>query len=418
MPALRPWCKVPSLTILERLLEPHDVAAFLREHWNRRALHIRGHTDKWSAWYRPVAWEWVEHALELEAASSEGGVQRQLRIDPTQITEKFDSGHTICANVSADPALAPLLARFGHELALAGTAFAKIYASPHASGFALHFDMYHVFVLQLAGKKRWRISDTPAVAEPICSGKLDDRGIPVWSFPREGEPIATDDGHRIQAPADDALTEVVLHEGDCLYLPPGTWHVASAIERSVAVSLSPPRTPVFQLVAKTLEDHLMEHADWRRDVFTAEHDAPAGTVPRGIADQLDGRIDDLRALLDTLDRRTLHRVWRLNVPTPLPATPTRARSVGRDDTLCHASAELGSYLVAPEPGGADAIFFYASGSEWSLPIEALRFIEALAGTQRFVAKDACAWDAALSWSDVQRLLEQLVKAGLLRHDAH
>ncbi|HZO16732.1 MAG TPA: cupin domain-containing protein [Polyangiaceae bacterium] len=385
------------------------MSAFLREHWNRRALHVRGCAGKWRALYAPEKWSWLERAHELEAASSEGGVQRQFRIEPERVATLFDAGCTICANMSADPALA-WLAQFGAELGLAGTPFAKIYASPDGGGFALHFDMFHVFVLQLEGKKSWRFSREPAVVAPLCGGKLAEDGAPVWSFPHDGEPMLDDAGEPIVAP--QSLEEVVLEEGDCLYLPPGTWHVARAFDHSLAVSVSPPRTPIYQLIARTLEDHLIQNEALRHDVFASESALAHGRAPPEIAQQFEGAIDALKALLDRLDRRMLHRVWRLNVPTP--AIEGSATTIQPDDTLVHASDELRRYLVASEPQGPEAIFFYACGSEWSLPIEALRFVEALAKQERFVAKDACTWDPALAWDDVREMLEQLVAAGLLR----
>ena len=80
--------------------------------------------------------------------------------------------------------------------------------------------------------------------------------------------------------------------------------MARAVGRSVALSISPPRTPIYQLVARVLEDHLSTRAAWRRDVD-----------PHTAARTFEERIADLRAMLDELDQRTLHRVWRINVPT-------------------------------------------------------------------------------------------------------
>jgi len=84
------------------------------------------------------------------------------------------------------------------------------------------------------------------------------------------------------------------------------------------------------------------------------------------------------------------------------------------DVLLHAGEEVQRYLVAPTLAGADEIFFYAGGAEWSLPIEALKFVKALAATERFSVDDARGWDASLSADDINAILGQLLEAGLLR----
>ena len=131
--------------------------------------------------------------------------------------------------------IAGFLFELGQELELAGgLPFAKLYASPADAGFAIHFDQYHVMVAQLSGSKRWRFSPAPVVDAPIASGKLDASGAPVWCDPHDGMPIARDDGQLIDPPDLDKLEEAVLTEGDFLYLPPGSWHVARALGHSLA----------------------------------------------------------------------------------------------------------------------------------------------------------------------------------------
>jgi hypothetical protein len=318
---------------------------------------------------------------------------------------------TICANVARDPTLAPSLTRLARELALSGTPFAKIYASPNDRGFALHFDAFHVFVCQLVGKKRWRYSATPTVVAPIYSGKLDAEGEPVWSHPREGEPIADDGGRPIAAPPASELEEVVLSEGDVLYLPPGTWHEARAIGRSVALSISPPRAPIYQLIARTLEDHLTMRAAWRRDLFSRDRSA---AVPAEVAEAFRDRMQELRELLDGFDERTLHRVWRINASAHAPAERIEPQAIAVDDRL-EPTDDLRRYLIAPgSPGGEDEIHFYAGGSEWSLPIAARAFVDRLKERERFTVDEALALDPSLRREEALEILQELASAGLLQ----
>ena len=209
------------MSVCDKLLAPLTLPTFFAEHWQQRAVVIAGPANKFHDLYSVAGDRWLAFAAELEAATCDAhGRQRQFRIRPEEIADHVGSA-TLCANVSLDPTLAPTLAAFAAELEMPGAPFAKLYASPDGQGFALHFDAFHVFVCQLAGQKRWRYSTTPAVEAPIHSAKLDADGCAVWSGPRAGEQVTDEHGVAIAPPAIDTLDEVVLSEGDCLYLPPG-----------------------------------------------------------------------------------------------------------------------------------------------------------------------------------------------------
>jgi lysine-specific demethylase/histidyl-hydroxylase NO66 len=82
---------------------------------------------------------------------------------------------------------------------------------PQNTGFSDHYDVHDVFVLQVEGEKRWRIR------EPVRPSPLRDD---PWTDHRAAvEEAAT------QPP----LLEETLRPGDCLYLPRGYLHAASAL---------------------------------------------------------------------------------------------------------------------------------------------------------------------------------------------
>ena len=100
----------------------------------------------------------------------------------------------------------PHLARTANNLALdLGHAVqVNAYLTPAAArGLELHFDQHDVFVLQLAGRKRWR------VWEP-----LERTRLPV----RSGPPVAMPTFEELGPPPIDRT----LQAGDCLYLPRGS----------------------------------------------------------------------------------------------------------------------------------------------------------------------------------------------------
>jgi lysine-specific demethylase/histidyl-hydroxylase NO66 len=107
----------------------------------------------------------------------------------------------------------PPLVDFARELgaALGQPVQVNAYLTPPASqGFDTHYDTHDVFVLQVAGRKRWRVH------EPVLADPLERQ---PWGG-RADEVAATATG----APALDA----VLEPGDALYLPRGWLHSAQA----------------------------------------------------------------------------------------------------------------------------------------------------------------------------------------------
>lgn len=82
---------------------------------------------------------------------------------------------------------------------------------PSSQGFAAHYDVHDVFVLQVAGEKRWRIH------------------APVLTDPLRDEPWTDHRGAVEARAAEPPLIDAVLRPGDSLYLPRGYLHAAEAL---------------------------------------------------------------------------------------------------------------------------------------------------------------------------------------------
>lgn len=398
---------------LEVMLRPLPVADFLATHWDRAAVHVQGPAERFSAIYDVADWHARRHVGATDAARVEDGRQHQARIGVGEIDAAFDVGATVCADVSSSPRLAAALRRLRQRLVPGPEpAFAKLYASPVDAGFAMHMDAHHVFVLQLEGRKRWTYSPSPVVTAPLWGGKLEG-GRPVHTFPRDGAPIADDRGRALAAPGADDLVTIELAPGDCLYLPPGSWHTTRALEPSIAISLSPPRQAAVTFVLRALEQHLALVPELRRDLVRL-HEGP-GPVPAEIRRAIDGALAAVVRTATDLDRRALHRAWALQahaadevVDEPPPTSPIR-----RKDVLVHADVRGFTWVVAPVEGG-EQLCLYRDGAEWTLPVDARGFVDALARHPEFVAESALAWDRRLDWDAAREVLQQLADAGVLR----
>ncbi len=140
--------------------------------------------------------------------------------DPARLLREVREGATLVLDTYEDHDAEMREICHSLQTELRCTVHATVFITPPGeNGLALHIDNKDVFVLQVSGAKRWKVYDQ-LVPVPDDSRVLGDTdpGIPV--------------------------IETTLNPGDCLYIPKGTPHVASAPEViSVHVSfLSKPKT--------------------------------------------------------------------------------------------------------------------------------------------------------------------------------
>ncbi len=129
-----------------------------------------------------------------------------------RVLELFVDGHTIV--LQGLHRIWPPLIEFAGALAteLGHPVQVNAYVTPSGSqGFSAHYDVHDVFVLQVAGTKRWRIHE-PVLVDPLRNEPWESRRAAVAS--RAAEP---------------PLIDEVLAPGDALYLPRGYLHAAEAL---------------------------------------------------------------------------------------------------------------------------------------------------------------------------------------------
>ena len=144
-----------------------------------------------------------ERDIDLSTYANASGA-----IDPLQLTKHFGNGATI---VFQD--LHRIVPALSHTCAVVGRHFASrvqanAYLTPAESqGFRPHWDTHDVFVLQVSGRKRWFIYDSP-VCLPLRGQKCDP------------------DVHK----PGELLEEFELEAGSWLYLPRGVMHSAHSTD--------------------------------------------------------------------------------------------------------------------------------------------------------------------------------------------
>ncbi|HSI44605.1 MAG TPA: cupin domain-containing protein [Methylophilus sp.] len=106
--------------------------------------------------------------------------------------------------------------------------------------FGKHWDTHDVFILQLSGRKHWKVYQ-PTFEQPLAHQKSTN--------------------HKAECPEIPVLDNV-LEAGDLLYIPRGWWHEALPIDAvqtfHIAVSTYPPRVIdyLIWLCAKQLPDYI------------------------------------------------------------------------------------------------------------------------------------------------------------------
>ena len=177
------------------------------------------------------------------------GLPNERRIDDGRLAALLRKGATIVLSGLQDvhPPVRPLADAF--EETLGGYAGINLYASWAATrGFAAHWDDHDVFVLQVAGAKRWRLYG-------------ENRRFPL---PRDSEPNVKPPGEVVWSGA--------MAAGDALYLPRGWWHDARTDpgdhpEGAGSLHLSCSILPATGLdFMEWLSGRLARHETFRRDL--------------------------------------------------------------------------------------------------------------------------------------------------------
>jgi hypothetical protein len=213
---------------LDKLLEPLAAREFLDSAWGRTYRYVRGGAGKFRGLLPWAALNDIlrRHRLDfprlrlmkdgarlplntyLRRAAGSAGRPVVPRLLPADFTRSLRDGATLVLD-AVDELHAPLeeLAET-LELTFRERVQINMYAGWRTSrGFDLHWDDHDVFILQVSGRKRWRLHGE---TRPC--------------------PVASDRGPQTPAPVGEPIWEETLEDGDLLYIPRGCWHVALPLD--------------------------------------------------------------------------------------------------------------------------------------------------------------------------------------------
>jgi hypothetical protein len=288
-----------------------DAELFATEHWARKPL-LRRNADE-HAFGDLFKVSDVDYLLSTTSPRSpafrlvKGGETIPLReytrtgaVGPQRVYDMADVGRIW--NLFDDGATIVLqgvqrfwlpLARFCRELELAIThpTQTNIYVTPRKErGLGVHYDTHDVFVLQVGGRKRWKVFDCLKEA-PLVSHrapKIDDPGPPTL--------------------------EADLEPGDCLYLPRGWLHEAESLDGTSVHLTVGLLSYTWKDVLEDVFRDLDEHIPYRQSLPLGFADDPAALAPA-----LAERIEVVKRALDEVDLThaadgLIERFWRSRVP--------------------------------------------------------------------------------------------------------
>jgi bifunctional lysine-specific demethylase and histidyl-hydroxylase NO66 len=245
-------------------------------------------------------------------------ISDQVRDD--QVAALFADGSTLV--LQALHRTWPALVDFAGQLAvdLGHPVQVNAYVTPPSNrGFDPHYDTHDVFVLQVAGQKRWRIHE-PVVTDPLRSQPWADHRAAV-----------------AERAADEPTIDTVLNPGDALYLPRGYLHSAEALggvsaHLTIGVHAVTRYAVTETLLAMAAEDAAGDPA-LRRSL-------PLGVDvadPADVTDPAEAVVDALRGWLDSVDPQRLAerlrtRVWTASRPGPVGPLAQAAAAAAVDAT--------------------------------------------------------------------------------------
>ncbi|MEQ3551937.1 cupin domain-containing protein [Pseudonocardia nematodicida] len=394
---------------LERVVGP-DVAAFGDRHWGRTPLLTRGADPM--AFGDLLDLDGVDELLsrrglrtpflrlarngavvDSSSFTGPGGVGAEIgdQVRDDRVAALFADGSTVVLQALHRnwPGVIDFATALAEELGHPVQANAYV-TPPSSQGFSAHYDVHDVFVLQLAGRKQWRIH-APVHTDPLRDQPWNDHAAAVAARARDDAPDI----------------DTVLEPGNALYLPRGWLHSATALgdvsaHLTVGVHVVTRFALVEALTALVASDErLRASLPLGIDVADPEQLAPHLDAVR---DALLGAVRDVGA--DAVARRVRRRVWSGGRPEPV--RPVAGAAFERDLAIGDAVRRrigLPHRIVATH----DRVVLELPDRQLSLPAETATALRAVLDADAWRAGDLPGMDAP----DQLVLLRRLLREGVL-----
>lgn len=382
----------------DETIGPSRVDNFLSTVWGRHFLHIPGESGRFRSL---LPWAEInrmlqQHRLEPprlrlvrkgEFAPKTSYLRYEGRVPfvvPEKLAARMREGYTLIIDAVDDMTTGVMRIAEDFERVLRESVQVNLYAGwREQQGFHRHCDTHDVIVLQVYGRKHWRV---------YAGGRP--------------HPLKNDVVRNEPAP-DQVIFDAILEEGDVLYLPRGWWHEASAIgELTLHLTFGIHQRTGVGLM-HWLADELRHSEAFRAPLLrfgTAEEKARQfAVIRRELAERLDD--DVIERWLDQQDVRARTRGWA-NLPWS-----------AEEDALLPLNARVALATARPLLLTRDngSVAMEANGRSWRFASAAQTVLDALERERgQFIALSAlCKSAESLDPDTVRRFVGELAREGLV-----
>lgn len=384
------------------LIAPLSEERFLSDYWTRKFLHLKGQKTRFASL---LSWDQLNQVLEWQNPPPFVKLTREgNRIDPGFYTDFMDkppearqlnigrlvtalsqgAGLVIDGIQKNVPAIKALSDQFENTFRAANQV--NLYAGWGTQNtFHLHWDPQEVFVLQLFGRKRWKIH------------------APTRPYPFE------DESEKPPQPSGPPVWEGMVEDGDLLYLPRGWWHIVHPVgEPSLHLNVGI-ETATGRDFLRWWLPRLLNHPELRQDLPL----------------NLDGAKGEawFARLLDVMSRdgagRNIAgeflREWdayrRVQPPLRLPHAPAEQAAALTPGTRVRL-AQREALFIEYRPGDRTAKF-HAVGGQYDAAPQIIPALERLSGQKSISVRDLCSGLDERVVKDVVAALEVMAGAGVI-----
>lgn len=421
------------MSALAQILSPLDKDVFLREHWARRPVHVRGDAAKfadlfgWASFDRYLNHHlrfFVPPAIQLYDGRRGGGrieaeFFQESILDanrcpltvssPAKIRELCRAGASLMLHSvqDGDAQLKRLAATLGHELG-ENLRIDLFYTPSESPGVHQHYDREDVLVLQVEGEKEWHLCQSTVHAPLEMPDYAELRRAPIYP------------DHVFR-----------LSKGDFLHVPRGVWHAAQtsagpSLHLTVRVAC---RTGV-DFLRWALTELAREDPSLRDNLPLAlQAGPPYGYEPAALGEA----IARLRgAVLAFLEKPEL--VARYNkecVKSDRAAEPYQLRAQARAGTMRGAAwtgdtefrRPAGQRFVLERCEARDVATVSVWGAELEFPLSAAALLASIFARERFSGRDLASGrglgrglgrgQESEAWAAMEPVLARLVAEGIV-----
>lgn len=362
-------------TAFDRIIAPLTRQEFLSRFWAKSFLRLTGQPGRFSSL---LPWDELRSVLErhelapprfrlfrdgksVDTSRFLHGADKTQRLKAAAFVNCLSEGATLI--VDAVDELSPgvrELAEACEDVLRTGTSV-NLYAGWRTqAGFDLHWDAQDTIVLQLSGRKRWKVY-RPTRVHPL---KLDMEESPK--------------------PTDEPVWDGVLEDGDMIHLPRGWWHVAFPLdEPSLHLTITIEPAHGVNLL-RWCVDQVKRHAEVRMNVPNLASEADRREHLARLRELM------TESLADDAPERFLED-WESKIKVRphvrLPHAPVDARKPINDATQIRLATAW--RLSFERDDGSGKVSFRANDVRWRCSPELVPALRMLRGTAGRSVRQLC-----------------------------